>query len=255
MTTDLVQHAFHGQAVRVVTDEHGEPWFIAKDVCAILGIVNVADASSRLDDDERGIATTDTLGGPQKVVTVSEAGVYGLVFVSRRPEARDFKRWVTHELLPEIRRTGSYGSPSFDLTRMEDVALLLQAATNALTRVRELEPPAAAWEAMADSTGDYSMRDAAQVLDRDPSITTGQNRLSTYLRQIGWIDRRGIPYQRHVDLGRIRSKAQTRISHRTGERVAAEPQVRITLKGLGELHRLLRGSEPLAIGRHLEVVS
>lgn len=255
MSTDLIQHAFHGQTVRVITDEHGDPWFVAADVAKILDLGNPRSSLALLDDDEKGVHTMDTLGGRQQVTTITESGLYSLVLRSRRPEAREFKRWVTHEVLPSIRRTGSYGSTSFDLTSMDDVALLLTAATNALTRVRELEPPAAAWHAMADSTGDYSLRDAAQVLDRDPSIVTGQNRLSAYLRQIGWIDRRGIPYQRHVDLGRIRSKAQTRVSHRTGERVACEPQVRITLKGLGELHRLLHGSEPLAVERHLEVVS
>jgi prophage antirepressor-like protein len=255
MSTDLIAHAFHGHTVRVETDEHGDPWFVAADVAKILGYSATSAMTRRLDDDDKGVRILHTLGGEQEMSIITEPGLYVAVIGSQVPLAQEFKRWVTREVLPSIRRTGSYGSPSFDLTRMDDVALLLQAATNALSRVRELEPPAAAWEAMADSTGDYSMRDAAQVLDRDPSITTGQNRLSTYLRQIGWIDRRGIPYQRHVDLGRIRSKAQTRISHRTGERVACEPQVRLTLKGLGELHRLLRGSEPLAVERHLEVVS
>lgn len=255
MTTDLIQHAFHGQAVRVITDEHGEPWFVAKDVCAILGIENHRDALARLDDDEKGVGTTDTPGGPQQVTTVNEPGVYGLTWTSRKPGAADFRRWIKHDVVPTIARTGSYGSPSFDLTRMEDVALLVQAAATAVQRVRELEPPAQAWQAMAESSGDYSLRDAAQILDRDPSIKTGQNRLGQYLRQIGWLDKRGIPYQRHVDLGRIQSRVRTYKHPRTGETVTADPQVRITIKGLGDLHKLLGGSVPLDARPALAVIA
>lgn len=257
MTTNIVQHAFHGQAVRVITDEHGEPWFVAKDVCAILGISNVSDATSRLDDDEKGVGTTDTLGGRQQVITVSEAGVYGLVFVSRRAEAREFKRWVTHELLPEVRRTGSYAVPQ---SREERLALAVIDAQAMLADkdavIATLAPPAAAWTAIADAAGDYSLRDAAQMLSRDPAIEMGQNRLGAYLRQVGWIDKRSVPYQRHVDLGRIHSRARTYRHPRTGEQMIGDPQVRITVKGLEALHKLLGGTSPLdTTERHLEVVS
>jgi prophage antirepressor-like protein len=254
VTTDLVQHAFHGQPVRIATDEHGEPWFVLRDLCAVLGTRNVADVAARLDDDMKGIGSIDTLGGPQQMTTVTEAGMYEVIVRSDSESARPFRRWITTEVLPGIRRTGSYGAPSFDLTNLDDVALLVQAAMTALTRVRELEPPAAAWTAMVDASGDYSLRDAAQILDRDPAITTGQNRLGRYLRQIGWIDRRGVPYQRHVDLGRVTSRARTYRHPRTGEEMLGEPQLRLTLKGIGDLHKLLGGSEALRTERHLEAV-
>jgi len=255
VSADLIQHAFHGQAVRVITDERGEPWFVLADLCAALGIRNARDVAARLDDDMKGVGLIDTLGGRQQMTTVTESGMYEVVVRSDSAQAKPFRRWITTEVLPSIRRTGSYGTPSFDLTRIEDVALLVQAATTALTRVRELEPPAAAWTAMADAGGDYSLRDAAQILDRDPSIKTGQNRLGQYLRQIGWLDKRGIPYQRHVDLGRITSRVRTYKHPRTGEQMTAEPQVRITVKGLGALHKLLGGTEPLdTTERHLVAV-
>ena len=255
MSAGLIQHAFHGQAVRVITDERGEPWFVLADLCAALGIRNARDVAARLDDDMKGVGLIDTLGGRQQMTTVTESGMYEVVVRSDSAQAKPFRRWITTEVLPSIRRTGSYGTPSFDLTRIEDVALLVQAATTALTRVRELEPPAAAWTAMADAGGDYSLRDAAQILDRDPSIKTGQNRLGQYLRQIGWLDKRGIPYQRHVDLGRITSRVRTYKHPRTGEQMTAEPQVRITVKGLGALHKLLGGTEPLdTTERHLVAV-
>ena len=88
---------------------NGQTWFVAKDVCKVLGISNHKDAVSRLDDDERwGVGITDPLGGTQRMSAVSESGLYHLVFQSRKPEARKFRRWVTMEVLPEIRRTGSF---------------------------------------------------------------------------------------------------------------------------------------------------
>lgn len=257
MSTDLIQHAFHGHAVRVITDEHGEPWFLLADLCDVLGIANARNVAARLDDDMKGVRPMDTPGGRQQMTFVTEPGMYDVIVRSDSALARPFRRWITTELLPEIRRTGSYAVPQTPEQRIasaliEASALLAQRDE----RIAELEPPAAAWTALVEDTaGDWSLRDAAQILDRDPSIKTGQNRLSQYLRQVGWIDKRGIPYQRHVDLGRLHSKPQTRVSHRTGERIACDPQVRITLKGLGALHRLLGGSEPLDTSeRHLVAV-
>lgn len=87
---------------------NGEPWFMAKDVCRVLGISKYRDAVSRLDDDERGSVLVDTLGGVQSVSAVSESGLYSLIFQSRKAEARMFRRWVTSEVLPSIRRKGRY---------------------------------------------------------------------------------------------------------------------------------------------------
>lgn len=248
MTTDLVEHAFHGQCVRVIRDEHtGQPWFVAADVAKILGYRMASDMTRRLDDDDRGTRSVRTPSGDQSMTVVTEPGLYSAILGSQIPGARDFKRWVTHEVLPTIHRTGSYGVPSLDLERMDDVALILQAGAAALARVQELEAPAAAFQALADSSGDYALRDAAQILDRDPAIRTGQNRLGAYLRQIGWVDRKSVPYQSRVDQGLICSRARHYDHPRTGERVLAAPQLRITAKGLGKLHALLGGAAPLEI--------
>ena len=98
------------QPVRVETIG-GEPWFVAKDVCDALTIENHRDAVGRLDDDERGSVVVDTLGGRQSVSAVNESGLYNLIFQSRKPEARKFRKWVTSEVLPAIRRTGGYMMP------------------------------------------------------------------------------------------------------------------------------------------------
>lgn len=98
---------FEDREVRVVM-VNNEPWFVAKDVCEVLEISKHRDAVSRLDDDERGSVLVDTPGGKQEMVAVNEYGIYSLVMTSRKSEAKKFKRWVTHEVLPAIRKTGSY---------------------------------------------------------------------------------------------------------------------------------------------------
>ena len=109
-TVESVQVFNYGENTPVrVRVMNGQTWFVAKDVCKVLGISNHKDAVSRLDDDERwGVGITDPLGGTQRMSAVSESGLYHLVFQSRKPEARRFRRWVTMEVLPEIRRTGSF---------------------------------------------------------------------------------------------------------------------------------------------------
>lgn len=87
---------------------NGGPWFAAKDICDVLGLGNNRQAIARLDDDEKGVITSDTPGGKQNLQFVSESGLYNLIFQSRKPEARKFSKWVTSEVLPQIRKTGSY---------------------------------------------------------------------------------------------------------------------------------------------------
>ena len=93
--------------VRVV-ERSGEPWFVAADVCRALGLDSTGKALTRLDDDEKGVNSIHTLGGSQMMTIINESGLYALVLGSRKPEAKAFKRWVTHKVLPAIRRTGRY---------------------------------------------------------------------------------------------------------------------------------------------------
>lgn len=94
-------------SVRVVM-QGGEPWFVAKDVCDCLELGNPRTSIALLDEDEKGVHTMDTLGGAQEMSIISEPGLYSLIIRSRKPEAKAFKRWVTHDILPSIRKTGSY---------------------------------------------------------------------------------------------------------------------------------------------------
>lgn len=89
-------------------EKDGQAWFVAADVCRALGIQNSRHALSRLDDDEKGVATNDTLGGIQQVASVNESGLYSLIFSSRKEAAQKFKKWVTSHVIPSIRKHGGY---------------------------------------------------------------------------------------------------------------------------------------------------
>lgn len=105
--SNVVPFVFKDDLVRVV-EKNGEPWFVGNDVCRVLEIKNSRDAFKRLDEDEKGVGTADTLGGVQEVVIVSEAGIFRLTFSSRKPQAEEFKRWLAHEVLPALRRDGFF---------------------------------------------------------------------------------------------------------------------------------------------------
>lgn len=118
-------------SIRTIMSEDGCPWFVAADVCTALEIVNSRQAVSRLDEDEKGVTTNDTLGGKQTMATINESGLYSLILTSRKPEAKKFKKWVTSEVLPAIRKYGKY-----------EVGVITPAQQNALQsiiadRVRE----------------------------------------------------------------------------------------------------------------------
>lgn len=106
--------------VRTVTIDH-EPWFVAADVCKALDIGDTHVAIRRLDEDEKGRCSIPTPGGLQSLSAVSEAGLYSLVLASRKPEARRFRRWIAHEVIPAIRRHGMYATE--DLLSDPDLAI------------------------------------------------------------------------------------------------------------------------------------
>jgi len=108
MSTELIPFDFEGRQVRVVTSNQGEPLFVAADVLAVLTLDR--KALERLDDDEKGVNSIHTPGGAQDMTVVNEPGLYSLVLGSRKPEAKRFKRWVTHDVLPAIRKSGTYAA-------------------------------------------------------------------------------------------------------------------------------------------------
>lgn len=198
----------------------GEPWFVAKDILDKLELDRTA--MRKLDEDEKGVDTIHTLGGDQQVSTVSEPGLYKLVMRSRKPEAKSFQRWVTHEVLPAIRRTGGY-MVARDETPEQTMARALLIARDTMDRQRreidELRPKALFADAVAASDKTMLIGEFAKVL-RQNGVPMGQNRLFQWMRDNGYlISRKGssynLPTQRSMELGLFRVK-ETAVTHSDG---------------------------------------
>lgn len=258
-SSDLQHFAFDGADVRVVMIDDA-PWWVHNDVCTCLGIADAPQAAERLDDDEKGWVLLPTPGGKQRIRVVNEPGLYTLVLRSKTAEAKRFKRWVTHEVIPAIRKTGSYSvdpepappHPPLPQTYVEALRALIvevEAREVAEAKVAVLEPPARAWSALADTSRDYDVGQAAKILSRDPAIETGRQRLFATLVELGlvFVEHEGKrksykPYQKHVDAGRLALRIGSRWQHpKTLEWEAGAPQLRITAKGLEYLHEKLGG--------------
>ena len=251
MTTDIMPFDFHGQTVRTLTDSQGEPWFIAKDVCEILGITNSRDAMSSLDDDEKGVANTDTPGGRQNMSIVSEPGLYVLIGKSRKPEAKAFRRWVNHEVLPSIRKTGSYTTPAMSveeraLSIMSELKAIVDRQKRTITSqheaITQMEPKAEAYDMFIDHTGLYKVGEAAKLLSNS-GTPIGQKRLFDYMDSIGWIYRnhgKWTAKQRQVDAGHLYMKDHvTNGTDSNGNPFQYPPTVYVTRRGLNLLQRKL----------------
>lgn len=222
--------------IRTILGNDHEPWFVAKDVCAALGFTKQTDATKHLEDDEKGVTNCHTPGGVQKMVTVSEAGLYSLILRSRKPEAKAFKRWVTHEVLPSIRKDGGYMVAREEETPEETMARALLIANKTMERQREriaeLEPKALFADAVAASDGTCLVGELAKML-RQNGVQVGQNRLFEILRKDGFLGKTGsnrnVPTQRAMDLGLFRIK-ETAVTHSDGH-VTISRTPKVTGKG------------------------
>ena len=208
----LMPFQFDGLQVRVVADDEGAPWFVAQDVCAILDIGT--DQTRRLDEDEKGLRSIQTLGGAQQMVAVNESGLYNLVLGSRKPEAKAFKRWITKEVLPEIRRTGAYSlapaaMPALPTTFAEALRLAADQQDVITAQAAQLAAAAPAVEFVeryADSTGTKGFRQVAKLL------CANENQFREFLIESKIMYRLGrelTPHAQHIDAGRFCVKAGT----------------------------------------------
>src|SRR5690625_4896560 len=249
--SDITQFNFNDHEVRTVTI-NDEPWFVLNDLAKVLGIASVPRLASRLDDDMRQTHTiADRMGRPQNMTIVSEAGMYDVIVRSDSPLAKPFRRWVTAEVLPQIRKTGSYGVQEH-LTRPELMARALieaQATLEAKDKeIRTLTPKAEAFDGFIGSSGDYSVNETAKLLQRR-GVDTGQNRLMRTLESWGWVYRgaRNSPrvMQAQIETGRLAEKTYYFIDQRTGEERAGRTSVRVTPKGVEDIFARL--SEDLVL--------
>ena len=222
-------------AVRAIQSAAGDPMLVAKDVCTVLGLGRQQDSTRYLDDDEKGECLVNTPSGAQKMVCVTEPGFYKLVMRSRKPEAKAFQRWVTHDVLPALRRDGGYmvardETPEQTMAR----AVLLAQATidRQRDRIAELEPKALFADAVAASDGTCLVGELAKMM-RQNGVNVGQNRLFAMLREDGYLgnvgQNRNVPTQRAMDLGLFRIK-ETAVTHSDGH-VTISRTPKVTGKG------------------------
>lgn len=214
MSNELQVFNFTGnKSVRVIANESdGATWFVAKDACDALGLSKYRDAISKLDDDERMSIKLDTLGGAQKMAVINESGLYALIFRSNKPEAKKFRKWVTSEVLPEIRRTGLYvANKTIAALQGEVKALeagniqLKQENAELQAQVSEMYPLKVLGEIVLAQKGSITVQEAAQLLSAH-GFPIGQNRLYKLLRKLGIICRRkgkqwNNPTQKSVERG------------------------------------------------------
>jgi anti-repressor protein len=235
---------FNGYELKVVIDDFNNPFFIAKDVCNILQIKNNRDALSRLDDDEKGVVLTDTPGGKQDVLCINESGLYSLVLSSRKQEAKDFKKWVTSEVLPSIRKTGAYITLSKAEELLANPDLIISLATQVkIEKERNntlqlennrLRPRSEFVDKVFATDGLISMSQVAKVL----GLTYGRNTLYKILREKGVLFKTSNePKQELVTRGFFEVK-EKKIS-RTGHPDKLVLTTYVTQKGLGYIAKLL----------------
>lgn len=241
MNNEIQRFDFKGASLRTLTDKAGEPWFVAKDVCDILELGNTTNALRALDEDEKTNFTNCNVAqnGGRAPLIISEPGLYKLVMRSRKPEAKEFQRWVTHEVLPSIRRTGGY-IPTSESDSDEDImarAVLVaqktikqknQQIASQQSRIVELEPKARFADAVAASDGTCLVGELAKML-RQNGMDIGQNRLFRLLQADGYLGKSGsnrnVPTQRAMELGLFRIK-ETTVTHADGHTtVSRTPKV------------------------------
>lgn len=228
-------------SLRAVTNGQ-EPMFVAADACRSLDIKNPTDAIARLDDDEKARLNLGLPGGDTNVITFP--GLLNLVLGSRKPEAKAYKRWVTHEVLPSIHRTGGYMVAGADETPEETMARALLIAKEAMERkdariaaledkgkqdaiiieaqgnvIGEMAPKALFADAVATSKTNILIGQLAKILRQNGVKDMGQNRLFEWMRREGYLGKSGsnynVPLQKYIDMGLFAIK-ETAVAHSDG---------------------------------------
>ncbi|WP_278589431.1 phage antirepressor [Limosilactobacillus pontis] len=232
---------FHGQQVRTVTI-NDEPFFVGKDVAMILGYLRTADAIRKhVDETDKGVAKMETPGGMQNLQIINESGLYSLILGSKLSTAKEFKHWVTSEVLPAIRKHGAYMTPE----KIEEALLNPDTIINLATQLKQerqqrqqlqaendqMKPKAVFADAVTTSKSSILVGQLAKILKQN-GVEIGQNRLFAWMREHGYLGKRGsnrnVPTQRAMALGLFKTK-ETAITHSDGHTT-----VQITTKVTGK---------------------
>lgn len=202
-----------GQIRTVVQD--GEPWFVAADVCRVLDVQNVTQAVQRLDEDERAMFN---IGRQGEAAIVNEPGLYALVLGSRKPEAKSFKRWITHEVIPSIRKHGAYLTPETAEKVLTDPTTIIsicrnwkadkERLTEANARIEADAPKVAFADSVSCSKSEILIRELAKMMMQN-GVDIGEKRLFEQLRRDGYLISKpggdyNSPTQRSMELGVMR---------------------------------------------------
>lgn len=263
---DLFAYEGHDIRAFLVNDE---PHVVVSDVCDFFGVTNRNRVMREVDPEDKGGTQIDTPGGRQTVTTVNESGLYAILFALQPQKARGvdqdaidakmervrkFKRWVTHDVLPQIRKTGRYNAPagiSFEEMTAQVIAGLQERIEEAQARAKELESPARAWDSLSKAEGDFTISDSAKTLARDGHRCPGPRQLHDWMQEKGWIFRRGGRWQAMqtaVNAGLLVERVTSGYHDQvTGERKQGTPQVRVTPKGLQRLRDLLASERELVL--------
>lgn len=199
-------------AVRTVQIDN-EVWFVGKDVAEILGYSNPRKAIlDHVDAEDKGVTKCDTLGGTQELTVINESGLYSLVLSSKLPDAKKFKRWVTNEVLPQIRKTGSYHLPQTYKEALQELLLKVEENEKLTAKIEEDKPKTIFADAVSTSHTSILVGDLAKII-RQNGYEIGQNRLFEWLRINGYLIKSGtsrnMPTQRYVEQGLFRIKEST----------------------------------------------
>lgn len=248
MGADVIPLIFPETNKRVrVLMVNGAPWWVARDVCNVLEMERPDAALRGLDDDEKGAQTVSTPGGDQRMSVINESGLYAMILRSRKAEAKAFKKWITGEVLPEIRRTGGYGADKhrFDTPQTFGDALLLAAQQweeleAAKKELAAAAPKVEAADAYFASENFLLVREAAKLLGLK------EKQLRTLLLERGFIFRHKNAYgdsyydvtARHADAGLFATKVYSRMQDDGGARTTYT--VYVTPKGVEAIRRILR---------------
>lgn len=214
---------FNDQQVRTVVRD-GEPWFVGKDVASILGYRDTADALKKhVDLEDKGVGEMPTPGGKQKVKIINESGLYSLIVSSKLPTAKAFKRWVTSEVLPTIRKHGAYMDTDIIEKSLADPDFLIQLATTLKEekqRRMEAEAKIAAdehkvdfYDAVGSTAATLTVERFAKLVTEKLGINTGRNRMFQWLRKNGFLQANNMPYQRYINNGWFKTYEVIKAGH------------------------------------------
>ncbi len=184
---------YESKKVRTYLDKYNNPWFVASDIANLLGYRDANNATRILDPEEKGTHNVSTIRGAQKLAIINESGLYSLILLSRKPEVKTFKRWVTSEVLPSIRKTGGYGQ-NIDLGNPKQLRALLLDYSD---KIEKDQPKVQFYDKYINSEGLYNLQNAARALNQSPNLFINSLKNNYLFYQGSAL----VPYQRYIDRG------------------------------------------------------